>query len=253
MINPMNMSGQSILITGASSGIGKATAILTSALGARVVLVGRDEARLAATLSLLEGEGHQAISSNLEEADSVDVIYQSLERERVVLSGLFHAAGTETVTTLSLLTASEVQRALTVPVQAALLLTKGFARKKIRSAGMTSIVLMSSAAGSRGQAGIAAYSASKAAVDGLVRSLAIELSPKLIRVNGIAPGAVETPMHDRILKKMTATAVERYRERHPLGFGSARAVAQAACFLLSSASEWITGTCLRVDGGYCAA
>jgi NAD(P)-dependent dehydrogenase (short-subunit alcohol dehydrogenase family) len=111
-------------------------------------------------------------------------------------------------------------------------------------------VIMSSAAGLRGQSGMAAYSASKAAVDGLVRSLAVELAPRQIRVNSIAAGAVKTAMHERLMTTLPQVAMEAYEAKHLLGFGNAEDVAAAAVFLLSPASCWITGTTMVVDGGY---
>lgn len=95
-----------------------------------------------------------------------------------------------------------------------------------------------------------AYSAAKAAVDGMMRSLAVELAPRGIRVNSIAAGAVETAMHGRLANTLPSAAMEAYEAKHLLGFGRPEDVASAAVFLLSPAARWITGTTMVVDGGF---
>lgn len=99
---------------------------------------------------------------------------------------------------------------------------------------------------------MAVYSAAKAAIDGMVRSLAIEFAPRRIRINSIAAGAVVTSMHERLAASATDDAMKAYEERHPLGFGQPEDVAQAAAYLLSQAGRWITGATWPVDGGYLA-
>ena len=113
-----------------------------------------------------------------------------------------------------------------------------------------SAVFMSSVAGSTGQVGMTAYSAAKAGIDGLVRSLSCELAARAIRVNAIAAGAVETAMHARLTKGSGEGATAEYARSHLLGFGAAEDVANAAVFLLSGASRWVTGSVMAVDGGY---
>jgi NAD(P)-dependent dehydrogenase (short-subunit alcohol dehydrogenase family) len=137
-------------------------------------------------------------------------------------------------------------------VKAALLLTRGFCQKGVQAQGeKNSLVFMSSAAGLCGVAGMSIYSASKAAVDGAMRSLACELAPRGIRVNSIAAGAVKTEMHEETVRKLNEQEIKNYEQRHLLGFGSPEDVAYAAAFLLSDAAAWITGTTMVVDGGYC--
>jgi NAD(P)-dependent dehydrogenase (short-subunit alcohol dehydrogenase family) len=116
----------------------------------------------------------------------------------------------------------------------------------------SSIVFMSSASAHRGRPGMVAYSAAKAAVEGLTRSLACELASKPVRVNAIAGGGIETEMHHRLTRTLSEDAVAAYAGQHLLGFGKPQDVASAVLFLLSPASSWITGATLAVDGGYLA-
>ena len=115
---------------------------------------------------------------------------------------------------------------------------------------MCSIVFMSSVASLIGQSGMSIYSASKGAIDAAMRSLACELAENKIRVNSIVAAAVETEMHQRLTKNMSTETLNTYKEKHLLGFGQAEDIANAATFLLSNASKWITGTTMVVDGGY---
>jgi NAD(P)-dependent dehydrogenase (short-subunit alcohol dehydrogenase family) len=166
------------------------------------------------------------------------------------LHGLFHSAGVEVINPLVMTKPAQISQVFALNVEATLLLSKSFAGRKVRAEGMVSVVLMSSVAGRIGQAGMSAYSASKAAVEAIVRSLATELAGIPIRVNSIAGGAVRTPMHERLLEHSPIASREAYEGRHLLGVGDAADIANAAAFLLSDASKWITGTTLVVDGGY---
>jgi NAD(P)-dependent dehydrogenase (short-subunit alcohol dehydrogenase family) len=130
-------------------------------------------------------------------------------------------------------------------------IARAASRKGVLNDG-ASLLFMSSVAGARGTAGMVAYSAAKAAVDGMVRSLACELAARNIRVNSIAAGAIKTEMHERLSRSLNAEGIAEYEGRHLLGFGTSEDVANAALFLMSDASRWITGTSMAVDGGYAA-
>jgi NAD(P)-dependent dehydrogenase (short-subunit alcohol dehydrogenase family) len=245
------LQGMTFLVTGASSGIGKATAILLSECGACVVVSGRDEARLNQTLSELKGEGHLVSVASLENADQTTNWLKGVLGQSGPLAGVFHCAGMELIRPARMIKQAQLNDVLGSSLFAAF----GIARAMSANSALVdggSIVFMSSVAGSTGQVGMTAYSAAKAGIDGLVRSLACELASKKIRVNSIAAGAVHTAMHDRLTIGSGDEATLAYSKSHLLGFGQAEDVAQAALYLLSPASRWVTGTTMVVDGGYMA-
>lgn len=237
-------------MTGASSGIGRAVAQVTAALGAKVILLGRDAARLAEARGELSGDGHATVSLELTQFDELAAAMKTIVVEHGPLSGLVHCAGIEGFLPLMMVKPANIEKMFAISVTAGLMLARAFTARNACVDRQSSIVFLSSVASSRGEAGLSMYSASKAAIEGATRSLAVELAPRGIRVNAIAAGAVQTPMHERIVSKIPAAAVAAYEQKHLLGFGEPAAVAEAVAFLLSPAARWITGTTLAVDGGY---
>jgi len=252
-VNPMDLTGKRILVTGASSGIGKTTAQILSNLGARVVLLARNQERLHQTLKTLNGEGHSVYPFDLANVDGIPSMMRQIAQEGGQLSGLFHSAGLYTVLPVSIIKAEYIDPVMNIGLKAGLLLTKGFCQKTVRTNQINSIVLMSSIAGLCGVKGLSIYSASKAAIDGAVRALACELAPRNIRINSIAGGAVETRLHNEAVKNLSESEVVEYRRKHLLDFGRPEDIGYATAFLLSDAAKWITGTTMIVDGGYCCA
>lgn len=247
----LSLAGRRVLITGASSGIGRETAIVLSRLGAEIVLSGRDEDRLKATLSQLEGNEHRVEAFDLDATPEIPRWVQSITSEGRPLYGLVHSAGVQSSLLLRSLAVEQFDRVVRTNLTAAVMLAKGF-RLRGCNAGSGSVVLLSSVTGLAGRAGVAAYAASKSALIGLVKSLALELARDSIRINCVAPGFVKTPMLDRLESSLTDEQYSALEEMHPLGFGTPRDVAYAIAFLLADTGRWITGTTLVVDGGYTA-
>ncbi|PZQ36084.1 MAG: short-chain dehydrogenase, partial [Phenylobacterium zucineum] len=173
------LKDRAILVTGASSGLGRATAALIARCGGRVIATGRDEARLAATLEALPGEGHTAFAAELNEADAVADRISAIATEAGGLDGMFHSAGSELVLPARLTKSKQIDGVFGAAVHGALGLGRAAGKANVMKPG-ASIVLMSSAAAHRGRAGMMAYSAAKAAIEGLTRSLACELAPKAV-------------------------------------------------------------------------
>jgi NAD(P)-dependent dehydrogenase (short-subunit alcohol dehydrogenase family) len=234
------------LVTGASSGIGRATAVLLSQLGAGVVANGRDESRLDETMSLLENHGAEHLSAAFDMCATDDIPRWMTSLGR--LDGLVHCAGVSRLVALRHVTAAMAEEAMRVNWLSAVAVCKGFRQKQVR-ADRGSIVLMSSCAVD-GVRMNALYSSAKAAIVSLARSLAAELAQERIRVNCVTPGWVVTPMTDWALSAMTDAQIENIRAQHALDFGTADDIASCAAFLLSEASRWTTGANFRVDGGF---
>ena len=240
--NPMSLEGKTILVTGASSGIGKAIAIECSKLGATLICTGRNEERLQETMAMLEGAGHTAVAAELTDADSRAALVASLPR----LDGVAHVAGIGCTKMCAFLKPELVDAVLAANLQAPVLLQAELLRaRKINK--MASIVFMASVAGVRSTPGNALYAASKGGLMAYARGLTTELGPKGIRVNCILPGMVETPMIRHAFDEETYAADMK---NYPLGrYGKPEEVAHLAAFLLSDASAWITGGNYVIDGG----
>ncbi len=243
------LEGMTYLVTGASSGIGRTTAILLADCGARVVVNGRDEVRLNETLSALNGSGHRAFPCALKTADQTNDWVKGLLESTGPLNGVLHSAGIEMIRPVRMIKQAHLDDVLGSSLFAAFGMVKALCGKGALVDG-ASLVFMSSVAGSTGQIGMTAYSAAKASIDGMVRSLACELAPRKIRVNSISAGAVHTAMHERITKGSGDDVTRAYANSHLLGFGTPEDVAQAVVYLLSPVSRWVTGTTMFVDGGY---
>ena len=253
MNNPFTLQNKTILITGASSGIGRECAVLCSQMGASIIAVGRNSERLNETLDMLDSSlTHTALQLDLNETEAVDREMKTLESGDVQIQGVIHSAGISTTLPLRMISPDKLQPYFDTNVSSAIYLTKWVTRKKLVPETGSSIVFLSSVMGSVGEAGKTIYSMSKGAILAASRSMAVELASKNIRVNCISPGVVETPMTDSAVYSRNEEARNKIEALHPLGLGKPEDVANAAIYLLSDAAKWVTGTNLFVDGGYTA-
>lgn len=241
--NPFSLAGRRILVTGASSGIGRQIALGCAQAGAEVVASGRDSGRLDATLAALDGSGHQALALDLCDEAAI----QSAVPEMGPLDGVVHGAGISLLAPLRLATRSHIESQLAANLVGPMLLTRQLLlRNSLRRGG--AIVFISSISAHIGVHGVSSYAASKGALEAMARSLSMEVARKGIRVNCLAPGLVRTPMFEAALS--TTGGLDETIKAYPLGLGLPEDVAHAAVFFLSPASRWITGATLVLDGGH---
>lgn len=241
--NPFSLEGKTVLVTGASSGIGQATAIECSKMGAKVVITGRNEERLNETFSQLKGEGHQIIVADLNTQDDIDALVNACP----TLDGLVNNAGRGKSKPVNFLKLEDLQDVYQTNLFGVALLTKGLLKKKKLVKG-ASIVFTSSISSYMTAAGLSIYASSKAAVCGYMRTCAIELGGKGIRSNAVLPGMVET----KLINSGTYTDEDKQKDLqlYPLGrYGRPTDIAHGIIYLLSDASVWVTGLELVIDGG----
>lgn len=245
MYNPFSLEGKCILVTGASSGIGKAIAIECSRMGACVVITGRNAERLEETFKQLDGSNHYKIDADLYLEEGINKIISNLP----VLNGIAHCAGLTKTMPFTFATRDNFDEVMNVNFYAPAEITRSIVKaKKIHK--NSSIVFISSISGVYCSAiASSIYSASKGAVNGLVKGMALDLASKKIRVNCVNPGMIDTNIFEA--GAITNEQLEEDKKRYPLGrYGKPEEVAHAAIYLLSDASCWVTGSNLLIDGGY---
>jgi NAD(P)-dependent dehydrogenase (short-subunit alcohol dehydrogenase family) len=250
-MNPLEMTGQTVVVTGASSGLGREASVLLSQLGARVVLVGRNQERLNATLDLMTGSGHRVECFDLCQLGGVGGWLKDISASVGPFSGLVHCAGVQMIRLLRALTPEDVDSVMRINFAAALALSAGFRQRGV-CAPQGSLVFVASVMGLVGSPARSVYSASKGALIAMTKSLALELAHEGIRVNCVAPGFVRSSMFEELTGTVPPDQIAAIEAAHPLGLGQPRDVAHAIAFLLAQTSRWITGTTLVVDGGYTA-
>lgn len=244
MYNPFSLEGKKILITGASSGIGLATAVECSKMGAKIIACGRNKERLENTLELLQGKDHSLFLGDLRDHDCIQLLVQSVGE----IDGLVLAAG-KGLTVPFLFSKPEMFNdvfANNFFSHAEIL--RLFAKKKMLRPSASVVVIVSVGGTNIFVPGNAIYGTAKSALNSLVRFAAMELSNRKIRVNGISPGMTETPLiHDGVI---TEEQLEKDKEGYPLKrYGHPEDIARGAVYLLSDASSWVTGHTLVIDGG----
>lgn len=249
--NPLDLTGKTILVIGASSGIGRDACILLSELGAKVVLAARREDELQKTLSLMSGEGHRAYTLDVTEVREISPWVDRVAAECGPFDGLLNSAGATNTEAIRALDFDKMDHLIDLNLKSNFALVHALRKKHVRRRGATlSIVFISSVAAYAGFPGLTVYAATKGGIDAAVRTLAVELARESVRINSVAPGLVETEMVISYRQNVAGDkAVQAGTDRHPLGLGRPRDVSNAIAFLLSDASRWITGTSLTVDGG----
>ena len=245
----MNLTGKRILVTGASSGIGRDTCVLLAELGATVVLVARNEERLRQTLALMRPGDHSIERFDVTDHLAAEGWMRELARRLGPFDGLAHAAGRTHTQALRHLDWDVFRELVDLNLKSSFALLKAFRLKQVRAHPSASVVLVSSVAALQGYPGLSIYSATKAAVIAMARTLAVELAREGLRVNCVVPGFVVTEMTSEARQYLGEERWEKTREDHPLGLGAPRDVSQAIAFLLSEAARWITGESMVVDGG----
>jgi NAD(P)-dependent dehydrogenase (short-subunit alcohol dehydrogenase family) len=249
--NPFSLDGMSILVTGASSGIGRDVAIWLSRQGARIVAVARDTQRLEETLSQLHGEGHSIEVFDFLSGGDVSAWLKALSRNGSPFDGLVHAAGVQLPLPIRAMGLDHWETIFATNVTSGFSLIKAFRQKGVCRT-PSSIVMLSSVMAQVAQPALIGYCASKGAVESMVRAAALELAREGIRVNAIAPGVIKTEMAQKLEVLVGEDAMAAIERKHPLGLGHPLDVAYAVNYLLSPAARWVTGTSLVVDGGYLA-
>jgi NAD(P)-dependent dehydrogenase (short-subunit alcohol dehydrogenase family) len=245
MYNPFSLTEKTILVTGASSGIGKAIALECSKMGASVIITGRNEERLSQTFELLEGCNHKKIVSDLISEESINELLEQITS----LNGIVHAAGIVKTLPFQFVSSKEINNIFDINFLAPVLLSQKLIKNK-KILKESSIVFISSIDGPiTSHMGNSIYAASKGAITAMAKNMAIDLAPKKIRVNCILPGMTETPLIHT--GDITQEQLDIDMKLYPLKrYGKPEEIAYAAVYFLSDASAWTTGSNLIIDGGF---
>ena len=245
MYNPFSLENKTILVTGASSGIGRSIAVECSRLGARVIITARSENRLKQTLETMEGDGHQSVIADLTKQDNIEKLVSELPE----LDGVVQNAGFQSNRELcNYISHQNYLKTFSINLEAPIMLQKNLLERKLLKK-ESSIVFIASRAPFAPSPGNAVYSASKGAIIAYSKVLALELAPKKIRVNSICPAMVWTEMvhFESSISKKT---YEEGQKKYPLKrFGTPEDIALLTIYLLSDASKWMTGSSIDITGG----
>ncbi|MDE6625539.1 MAG: SDR family oxidoreductase [Lachnospiraceae bacterium] len=250
MYNLVDLTDKKILITGASSGIGRSIAELLDKLGAQVILVARREDKLQEVQNLLSNKNACYYAADLSVLDKIEDLIKLIVSEQGVLDGFVHSAGITSTRPLKMIKPSVLNEVMTINFYSFVEICRCISLKKRYSEMGCNIVGISSISSIQGNKSKTAYAASKGAMDAAVRCMAKELSDKNFRVNSVAPALIETELYDKFSNYSQGSSdAEMVMARQYLGLGRPVDVANMVAFLLSDASRFITGSTIGVDGG----
>lgn len=241
--NPFSLSGKTILVTGASSGIGRGIALTCSKMGAAVIINGRNTAKLQETFSMMEGGGHIVLSGDLTDQSQVVKLVAKLPK----LDGIVHCAGVGQRMPCKDLIESNINQVMDVNFKAPVLLQAEILRQKKINKG-ASVVFIASIASWSPSMGNSMYSASKGAIISYANCLSLELAPRKIRVNCISPAMVWTDLIQN--EAVDEEQLKEDEKKYPLKrYGQPEDIANLAVYMLSDASTWMTGSNVKISGG----
>lgn len=243
-MNPFTLDGKTILITGASSGIGRGTCINCSKMGASIHLLARNADRLSETLSQLDGENHVKHIVDLCSTEDINAL---VDEQIPNLDGVVLCAGIIKTMPVKNITEEAMTDIFNANILGNIKLVSRLLKKKKLNAG-ASVVMISSVSTFNVKIGNSLYSATKGAMNSFAKATALEVARQKIRVNCIQPGFVPTSILEN--HGLGEDALKWYAERHPLGFGTPNDIANACIYLLSDAARWVTGSIFTIDGGY---
>lgn len=243
-LSSFSLSGKTILVTGATSGIGREAAIAVSHSGGTVIITGRNPERMKETFDMLSGQNHRMATADLTNADEIACLVDELPK----LDGIVHSAGITGHLPVKFIGSDDIATFFRINYEAPVLLTARILRmKKLRNS--ASIVFLSSIATKYPYFGGALYGSTKAALEAYSRVLALEFAPKGIRSNCISPSFVTTRMVKNAGETISKEVLEKFEKMTPLGFGQPIDVANAIIYLLADASKWVTGSNIALGGG----
>lgn len=248
MNNPFSLDDKNILVTGASSGIGRGIVLACADMGANLIITGRNKERLSEVSTRISTRKIASIEADLTVDEDLSNLISSID---VNLDGIVCAAGVSDITLIKKISRQKIMSVFEINLFSQVELISQLMKNKKLNRG-TSIVLISSMSGNIvGNVGESIYSSSKAALSGYMRSAAVECSGKGYRFNSISPGIIETKLLDLARGYFTEDKIESLKVEYPLKrFGKPEDVAYGAIYLLSNASSWVTGTNLVIDGGF---
>ncbi len=246
------LAKKNIVITGASSGIGRQIAIEASKYDANIILIARNQERLHETLTRMNQGNHLVFSLDITNYSELDAVINLSVQKLGKISGFVHSAGIKFIIPFRNMKPEYYQQLFNINVISGFEFARIISKKNYISESGGSFVFLSSVMGKLGKEGIVGYCASKAALTSSVKAMALELASKKVRCNVVLPGIVKTEMLKETFDSIPEDSYNELIKDYPLGFGEPIDIDNLVLFLLSDNSKWITGTEIIIDGGYSA-